>query len=80
MGRVHERSVGSAESEGQRERVRERVREMLSVCQRKQFYLFGCQGSSETMRFPSEKTALVISLSPSHSLSRSPRLSVRLSD
>lgn len=33
-----------------------RVREMLSVCQRKQFSWLGCQWSSETMRLPSEKT------------------------
>lgn len=86
MGRVRKSSVGSPESEWQRERVRERTREMLSVCQRKQFPWFGCQWSSETMRLPSEKTApmislfLSLSLSPSHSRSRSPRLNWLLSD
>lgn len=38
---VHESSVGSPESEWQRERVTE----MLSICQRKQFSWFGCQSS-----------------------------------
>lgn len=70
----------------QRVSDRERVREILNVCQRKQFSWFGCQWSSETMRLPSEKTALMISLffplslPPSHSLSHSSRLNLLLSD
>lgn len=50
-GCVHESSVGSPVSEWQWERVRE----MLSICQRKQFSWFGCQCSLETVWLTSEK-------------------------
>lgn len=50
-GCVHESSVASPVSEWQRERVRE----MLSICQRKQFSWFGCKCSLETVWLTSEK-------------------------